>query len=378
MKNFICFILLIAFYLNIQPQSKNNLWILSAPAEKEITKIDLNGKTVIPNGRFLTPIGKTIFTAPHPYGLTLSPDGNVLVTANSGTDPLSITLIKNILSGDPVVQQIPPGANTDKGVLASVFMGLAISPDNKIVYVAGGQTNKIYLFEISTGNKIDSIDCACSDNQFDYTHGYIGDLILSSNGEKLYAVDQINFRMIVADTKTKSLLLNVPVGRYPFGITLSPDERNIFVANVGMYEYKRIPGITSKNVKEKGLTFPPYGYLSKESRNGVKIGNISVPGLGNPYSDDAFSVFIIDNKNPNHPKVTTKIKTGNKIGELIEGIPAVGGSSPNSLAATNKLLFVSNGSNDNLSVIDIRKKKIVKTIKLSLDDRLNKLRGIIP
>ncbi|MFA5803138.1 MAG: bifunctional YncE family protein/alkaline phosphatase family protein [Melioribacteraceae bacterium] len=378
MKNFICLILLFTFYLNVHPQSKKDFWIISAPAEKEFTKIDLNGKTVIPNGRFITPLGKTIITAPHPYGLTLSPDGNVLVTANSGTDPLSITLIKNILSGDPIVQQVPPGANTDKGVLASVFMGLAISPDNKIVYVAGGQTNKIYLFDISTGNKIDSIDCAYADNKFDYSHGYIGDLVLSSNGEKIYAVDQINFRMIIADTKTKLLVQSVPVGRYPFGITLSPDEINIFVANVGMYEYKHIPGITSNNVKEKGLTFPPYGYLSKESRTGVKIGDIKVPGLGNPYSSDAFSVFIIDNKDPNHQRVTTKIKTGNRIGELIEGIPAVGGSSPNSLAATNKYLFVSNGTNDNLSVIDIEKKKIVKTIKLVLDDRLKNLRGIIP
>ena len=133
-------------------------------------------------------------------------------------------------------------------------MGLAVSPDNKIVYVAGGQTNKIYLFDISTGIKIDSIDCAYADNQFDYSHGYIGDLVLSGNGEKIYAVDQINFRMIVANTKTKLLVHSVPVGRYPFGITLSPDEKNIFVANVGMYEYKRIPGITNENVKEKGLT----------------------------------------------------------------------------------------------------------------------------
>ncbi len=378
MKTVISLILLFTFYLNVHAQSKKDLWIISAPAQKEFTKINLNGKTVIPNGRFITPLGKTIITAPHPYGLTLSPDGNVLITANSGTDPLSITIIKNILNEIPIVQQVPPGANTDKGVLASVFMGLAVSPDNKIVYVAGGQINKIYLFEISTGNKIDSINCAYSDDKFDYTHGYIGDLVLSSNGEKIYAVDQINFRMIVADTKTKLLVQSVPVGRYPFGIALSPDEKNIFVANVGMYEYKRIPGITSKNVKEKGLTFPPYGYMSKESRNGVKIGDIKVPGLGDPYSSDAFSVFVIDNKDPNRPKISAKIKTGNRIGELIEGIPAVGGSSPNSLAATNKYLFVSNGTNDNLSVIDIEKKKIVKKIKLVLDDRLKNLRGIIP
>ena len=73
------------------------LWILSAPAGNEFTNIDKNGKTVIPNGRYITPVGKNIVTAPHPFGLTLSPYGNTAVTANSGINPLSITIVRNIL-----------------------------------------------------------------------------------------------------------------------------------------------------------------------------------------------------------------------------------------------------------------------------------------
>ena len=112
---------------------ENTLWIASAPAGAEFTKIDKEGKTIIPNGRYITPIGKSISTAPHPYGLTLSPDGTIAVTANSGTSPLSITIVRNILSDQPEVQQVPPGPSTDKGVLASVFMGLAISPNNETI-----------------------------------------------------------------------------------------------------------------------------------------------------------------------------------------------------------------------------------------------------
>lgn len=367
-----------ALLLVAQTVKENSHTIISTPAKNELTKINIDGTTVIPNGRFLTAPGKNIITAPHPYGLALSPDGDIAVTANSGTGPLSITIIRNILSDEPEVQQVPPGTETDKGVLASVFMGLAISPDNKIVYVAGGQTNKIYLFDLSNGNKIDSIDCAHSDSLHSYTDGYIGDLVLSKDGKYLYAADQINFRMIVADAQTKKLIQSIPVGRYPFGIALSPDEKNIFVANVGMYEYKQIPGINSKNMAEKSLGFPAFAYLSKESQKGVKVGDLNVPGLGNPHSKDAFSVFILDNSNPTNPHVAAKIKTGVQIGEKVEGIPAVGGASPNSIAATNKYAFVSNGSNDNISVIDIRNKKIVKTLKLELDPRVSMYRGIIP
>jgi DNA-binding beta-propeller fold protein YncE len=108
-----------------QPSADNSLWILSAPAGSNFTQIDREGASVIPNGRMITPAGKCIPTAPHPYGLALSPDGQMAITANSGTNPLSITLLRNILSEHPEVQQVPPGPATDAGVLASVFMGLA-------------------------------------------------------------------------------------------------------------------------------------------------------------------------------------------------------------------------------------------------------------
>lgn len=375
MKNI--FIALLLFISSVVAQIKNDLWILSAPSKNEITKINREGTTVIPNGRFLTPLGKQISTAPHPYGMAISKDGRIIVTANSGTSPLSITIIKNAGEKDQSVLQVPPGPNTDKGVLASVFMGLAISPDNKTVYVAGGQTNCIYLFDVSTGIKKDSIDCAQMENGIDYSHGYIGDLSLSRDGKTIFAVDQINFRMIVADTQTKKIIQNVPVGRYPFGITLSPDEKYIFVANVGMYQYSLIKGITKENMNQKALDFPPFAYLSKKSETGTTVNGLEVPGLGDPLSKEAFSVFMIENKNKNF-EVSAKIKTGTQIGELIDGIPAVGGASPNSLAATDKFVFVSNGSNDDISVIDIQRKKVVKNIKLSPDVRLKNLRGLIP
>src|ERR1019366_8416693 len=92
-------------------------FVISAPAGNEYTHIDTSGKTVLPNGRYITPWGKQIKVAPHPYGLILSNDGNIAVTANSGTSPLSISIIRNLNSENPEVQQIPPGANTDKGIL---------------------------------------------------------------------------------------------------------------------------------------------------------------------------------------------------------------------------------------------------------------------
>lgn len=372
-------IILLLTACNIQNNSKDDvLWIVSAPSGSEYTKIDKEGKTVIPNGRYITPAGKSIITAPHPYGLTLSPNGNIAVTANSGTNPLSITIVRNILSQNPEVQQVPPGPSTEEGVLASVFMGLAISPDNQIVYVAGGQENKIYLFDVVTGEKKGIIDCSYISEDVDYSHGYIGDLKLSKDGKTLYAVDQIGFRMLIVDTEEKILKHSVPVGRYPFGICLSPDEKKVYVANVGMFEYAQIKEGPEKNAKVKSLNYPAFAYGSKEMLEGIENDTLFVPGLGDPNTLESFSIFAVNIEDSRLPKVVAKIKTGHLVGALVEGIPAVGGSSPNSIVATDQYVFVSNGTNDNISVISIEKDTVINTIYLKPEARMKTFRGVIP
>ena len=373
-SQFLLLVLLAACNLQNEAQDEA-LWIITAPAGSEFTKIDKSGKTVIPNGRYVTPAGKSIATAPHPYGLTLSPDGNTVVTANSGTNPLSITIVRNILSQHPEVQQIPPGPSSDEGVLASVFMGLAISPDNQTVYVAGGQANKIYLFDVNSGEEKGMIDCSFVDEKVDYSHGYIGDLKLTKDGKTLYAVDQIGFRMVVIDIESKTLKHSVPVGRYPFGICLSPDEKKVYVANVGMFAYAFIKDGASDSASIQPIDYPAFAFNSKEMRQGIENDTILVPGLGDPNAIESFSVFAINLKDAENPEVIAKIKTGHLVGALVEGIPAVGGSSPNSMVATDNYVFVSNGTNDNISVISVTEDTVVNTISLKPDERIRQFRG---
>ncbi len=351
-------------------------WISDAPAGNLPTKIDKNGKTVIPNGRFITPLGRQITTAPHPYGLVLSADGSVAVTANSGTNPLSISIIKNILTQGPEVRQVPEGAKTDNGILEACFMGLAISPDNQTVYVAGGQTNKVFLFDLNTGKKKGTIDCAVKTSQQDYSHGYLGDMALTKDGKTLYVVDQIGFRMVVIDVASQQIVQNVPTGRYPFGVCLSPNEQRVYVANVGVFEYKPFTDLDPKNLKETAHKWPSSKYGSKEMRDGDPAKG--VPALGDPNAPEAFSVWSFTKGSNSEWKASSKIKTGFLVGQMVEDFPAVGGSSPNSVVATDRYVFVSNGNNDCISVIDMQRDTVVNTIFLQPDPRLGKLRGVIP
>jgi len=354
------------------------LKVVSSPSGRLYTQIHKKGKTVIPNGRFITPFGRSIEVAPHPFGLTLSVDGKVAVTANSGTSPISISIIKNLKSAHPTVLQVPPGPSTDEGVLASVFMGLAISPNNKIVYVAGGQENKVYMFSVDSGAKLDSVDCSVSENGEKKPDGYIGDMKLSKDGRYLYAVDQTLFRLIVIDTQQKKIIGSAKTGRYPFGVILSADNQKVYVANVGMFEYSKIGNIEAEKDYKKALDFPPFGFGTAEMKKGIRIDSLDIPGLGDPNVPESFSVWAFSLKNPGKPEIQAKIKTGVLVGQTIEGIPAVGGASPNSLAVTDNYVFVSNGTNDNISVIDVIHDTIATEISLKLHPSVKQFRGVIP
>jgi len=374
------FLLLVSFCIfaaSCQTQ-QNELIILSAPAGSRYTSIVKNGTTILPNGRIITPSGKNLVIAPHPFGLALSSDGETAVTANSGTNPLSISIVTNLSSAAPVVRQIPPGFSTDEGVLESVFMGLAISPDNSKVYVSAGQQNSILVFDLKSGEKIDSVDCSHGGKGTNFPDGYIGDMVLSADGSKLYAVDQTNFRLVIIDTREMVVINSVAVGRYPFGIALTRDGKKVYVANVGMFQYSKIGDLEEKSDYKNALSFPAFAYNTPEMINGIVTDSLIIPGLGDPNDEKAFSVWAVNIEDPDNPRVTAKIKTGNLVGQMVDGIPAVGGSSPNSLVVTSGFLFASNGNNDNITVIDINTDSVITEIYLKPDEAVKNFRGVIP
>lgn len=347
--------------------------LMRAPSGERYVELDPNGTTVLPNGRIITPKGPMIRVQPHPYGLTLSGDGRWVVAACSDGPQLSILDLAAV--DGPAHYQIPEKSAESKGVLDACFMGLAVDPKNEVVYVAGGEDWSVLAFELATRQRLFRIDCAHHQDDGDFTFGYLGDLRLTSDGRTIYAVDQSNFRMVIIDVAERKVLRSIPVGRYPFGIALSPDESRAYIANVGIYEYSYIRDQQGGIAK---LHFPPFGVPSKEAEEGVVIDGLKAPALGDPNDIRGMSVWTVDVGERGKEKVVGKVKTGHLVGEQLEDFPAVGGSSPNSVAATREFVYVSNGSNDSITVIHTDGKQRARDIELSLDERVDRWRGLIP
>jgi DNA-binding beta-propeller fold protein YncE len=346
---------------------------LRAPAVDRPVKIDLSGETILPNGRLITPLGNHVKVAPHPYGLALSPDGKTLVTANSGYHPFSASIITQLHSPEAQVVQIPPGFKPAYADPDSVFLGVAVGPDNRTLYLSEGNNGRVGVFDLVTRQRLYSLSLDGTFQGKTYADSLTATLQLSADGRRLFVLDLAHFRLVILDTDSKQIVSSIPVGRMPFGLAFSPDGRFAYVSNVGMFQYSLVPGYDAQRPKQTGLDFPPYGFPSKEAAEGTTVEGKQIPGLGDPNVPEANSLWVIDVADPAQPKVIAKIKTGIQVGDR-----SVGGSSPGAVVAGGDRVFVSNATQDSITIINARSNQVERTILLEPAATVKGLRGVLP
>lgn len=335
---------------------------IQVPGADRYCMINAAGESVIPSGRIVKPSGEFIRIPPDPFGLALSPDGTRALAVHNNR----LTIISTI--DNSVKEELVPF--NEKGS----YMGAAITKDNRIAYLSGGDNGDIVVLDLSSGT-VKRIPVNGLSDGHKYEDSFIGDIRLSDNEKRLFILDQFNFRMVIMDLVNNIILHSIPVGRFPLGIDISPDGKFAYVANTGVFSYPLAPGLTEENIEEAGLDFPPYGLPSGEAEEGVLINGKFIPGLGSPEVPEAVSVWTIS---LDSNKVISREKTGYRMGEMVEGLEVVGGSSPNSIAAGRRQVFVTNATNDNISVLDPVSGKVNSTIKLGIDPEIDSFRGLIP
>jgi DNA-binding beta-propeller fold protein YncE len=343
---------------------------LSVPGVKEYTTIDKNNHSVLPSGRYVTPAGATIQITHDPFGIAVSPDGSKSVTLHNGV----FTIINN---GTLKSVRVP---SYDKKISSPLqhgsFLGVTFAGNNNdLVYLSAGDAGAVIVYDINQYKMVDSISLNGIINGVSFDDSFTSDIIYNEKENELLVLDRGNFRLVRIDLATKKLKASIKTGRQPFNLALSPSKDIVMVANVGMYDYPVIPDITKENYDTMLMPWHPYGNNTKESINGTKYNGRSIPGVGDPLSPDAMSVFSID---LNTNKIIDKYKTGYQIGEMIEDAEVVGGASPNSIAIGSEYAYVSNATNDNISIIDYKNHKIIGAIPIKMNDAIDAYRGYLP
>ena len=377
---------------NLQAQKKK-ISILSVPGSNQYCKIYPAGISVLPSGRYVTPAGNTIRITNDPFGMAISPDGKKAVTLHNGVftiiDLMSLqntrvpgyeNKINSPLTYEPLNSSTFINDSAKNNIIPTAlpqgsFLGVAFAPDSKTVYLSGGDNGAVIVYDIEKLQRIDSISLNGKVAGEDFGDSFTSDLLLDNTSNELLILDRGNFRLVRYNLEQKKITASIPAGRQPFGLALSADKQTAFVANVGVYSYPLVKGMTKENFDSMMISHHPYGDNTKESINGTEVEGKKIPGVGSPHSAEAMSVFTIDLTTN---KVVDKFKTGFQIGEMIEGAEVVGGASPNSIAVGKKFAYVTNATNDNISIIDYKSHKILGHIQITVDKRIDKFRGLLP
>ncbi len=353
----------------VQAQEAKYIPILEVPGKFEYARIQENGISVLPSGRYISPAGDMIRITHDPFGMRISPDGNKAVTLHNGV----ITII-DIETMNPTRVPSYDGKIVSPFSKGS-FLGVDFGMTSNIVYLSGGDNGAVLVYDINTMKRVDSISLNGKIGKDLFEDSFTADLLFNEEKNELLVLDKANYRMVRINLSNKKIEASIPCGRLPFGLSISPNKQFAFVANVGMYAYPLVEGMTEKNYDSLTISHHPYGDNTKESINGTIIDGKKIPGVGSPLSPEAMSVFVIDLATN---KVLSKLKTGHQIGELIEDVEVVGGASPNSIAVGKKYAYISNATNDNISVIDYTTQKIVDHIPIKVSPSLDNYRGVLP
>jgi len=322
-------------------------------------------EAVLVNGRKVTPAGT--FTRTRSYNWCMAVSADESTVALLGTWNLDLITLKP----KPALTLIPPdGGKGPEWLGTGTYLGSALSADGSRLYLGEADSGAVAIVDLKTRKWLGTISL----NGTPYWDSYAGDFAVTPDEKTLVALDRANNRLVVADVATRSVTRSVKVGRQPFAVRLTPDGSHAWVCHVGMFDYLLLPGVTDATRTSTGLVYPAYGIPSKEAEEGTTAEGIKVPGLGSPNHPDGMSVFKV---NLATGEVEAKIKTGWPVGADRDGVITVGGASPCSVAIGREVVYVSNATNDTISVVSQADGEVLKEIPL-LVPGLEPWRGVLP
>ncbi|MAB14815.1 autotransporter domain-containing protein [Parvibaculum sp.] len=152
-------------------------------------------------------VGSTLLSS------TVRGDQAFAYVPSRGSDTLSVV----DTATNTVVQTINTGIQPS---------GLAFTPDGAHAYLALGSGGvEVYDVDAVSGQltSVTTVSTGAGSG--------LRNLVLSPDGTRAYAVDQVQDRVVVIDTATNSVLTNVTVGDQPLNITVSPDGAHLYVSN---------------------------------------------------------------------------------------------------------------------------------------------------
>ena len=371
---------------------------------------------VLPNGKKVIPAGVVAQIGMHPLGSALTPDGQYIVIScdderniTNGLSTLTSTTSTggslNLLGGYSVTvlrtSDMTVAAQTNVGLL---FVGLQIVPSGGgyTIYASGGgdQNVKVLTFTPPTATaagtltsgtpiKINPItpngsvtnftkSASFTQGDFPENSGTSGGTVaaaqisfpagsaISPDGKYLYVACNGDNSLAVVATATNTVIKQIPVGFFPYGVTVSRDGTKVLVSNWGVEPYSFIGQPTfdaSGNVSALQAVTPS---SSASAINSLFYVPLTSTGGPNPQTS-SISVISVPGANPANASVLGSVYEGQPGG--IDDRNLVGETHPSATAivrsGVQEVEYVTKSNSDALGMILVANNRKLADFNLS-------------
>jgi YVTN family beta-propeller protein len=294
----------------------------------DLTVIDAATQTVVASA----PLGK------RPRGIKISPDGQLLYVALSGS-PAAAPGID--------VGSLPPADRSADGIgevdartlkLRRVIRAgddpeqLDVSADGRRLYVANEDAAQLTVVDVASGRSVASVKVGAEPEG----------VAVSPNGRVVYVTSEADDEVFVIDTATNTVLTRIAVGHRPRSISFLPDGSRAYVTLENDGAITLIDAVRHRFVELLPLAPPllkprprPMGIAVNPATNALYV------------TTGSFGRLFAFNSVSNQPTASVPV------GQRPWGI---------ALTPDGQTAFTANGPSNDVSVVDLRTNEVVKRI----------------
>jgi YVTN family beta-propeller protein len=228
--------------------------VYTAPAGSRIAGAPHPGNpydVILPNGRIVAPVGKSVVVGMNALGVTVTPDGKFAIVSNDDEREQNATssIVRGVRGGYSLAV-----VNTATMAISDVyhaehqafFLGVQAlkdpaAPSRTLVLAAGGPSNTLHFFEIDSRGKLHqssgplAMPVASGSRFANDNRAFPGSIALAPNHRVAYVVNNLANTVTAVDLRARKVLHSVPVGYFPWDAAVSGHK--LFVTDPGLMLY---------------------------------------------------------------------------------------------------------------------------------------------
>lgn len=311
---------------------------------------------ILPNGRIVAPVGKSVVVGMNALGVTVTPNGKYAIVSNDDEreDLAMSSIVPGVRGGYTLtVVDTSTMAVTDvfRAEHESFFLGVAAlkdpaNPKSTLVLAAGGPSNTLHFLHLDSRGKLHeggaplAMPLAADPRFANDNHAFPGWIALAPNHRVAYVVNNLANSVTAVNLRTRTLMRSVPVGYFPWGAAVSG--RRLYVTDPGLMIYGNLAQ-PARHPQFANVPFAPDFASALTSVPLAANGDVLAQGIASTRMDVA-----------------------------LDGVQNVGGAHPSAIAVSKngRYAYVCMTNVDRIAVVDLwGMPHVVSGLQLRLFDK---------